>query len=82
MAQVFAKNLEKTSSSKTYTKEFLKLKRKTEAQPIIVESANDEQYNGKLTMKKLRKTLSKCNSNSEGPDVLYYCMIKHLNEKL
>ena len=80
MAQVFAKNLERTSSSKNYTREFLKMKRKVEAEPIIIESSNNEQYNGELTIKELREALHKCNSNSEGPDGIYYCMIKNLIE--
>ena len=45
-----------------------------------MESTNNDQYNGELTMKEWMEALSKCNSNSEGPVGVYYCMVKQLNQ--
>ena len=91
MAEVFAETWEKHKIQIATQKNFRKLKRKTESQPLIVESANNEKYNGIVSefflrpqwhtyYERTKEARSKCNSNSEGPDGVYYCMVKQLNQ--
>ena len=79
MAQIFAESLEKISSTENYPSAFISYKESIEKEPLNIQETGNEEYNQEFLETELLDALTKCNSQSEDPDGLYYCMMRHLH---
>ena len=79
MAQIFAESLEKISGSENYPLAFVSYKQRIEEDSLEIQEVGNDDYNQEFLETELLDALTKCNSHSEDPDGLYYCMLKQLH---
>ena len=70
--------IEKSSSSKNYSKEFQSIKAQKEKQNINFKTNRNLRYNKKFTMRDLKRSFKKSNNSSPGPDQIHYEILRHL----
>ena len=78
IANTLGAAIEKSSSSKNYSKEFQYIKAQKEKQNINFKTNKNLRYNKKFTMRDLKRSLRKSNNSSPGPDQIHYEILCHL----
>ena len=78
IANTLGAAIEKSSSSKNYSKEFQSIKAQKEKQNINFKTNKNLRYNKKFTMRDLKRSLKKSNNSSPGPDQIHYEILRHL----
>lgn len=78
IAGKLASTFSKISSTANYCAEFQNIKQVAEAEPINLQSDNNEHYNQPFTMEELKYALSKPKNSAPGPDNVTYNMINNL----
>ena len=78
IANTLGAAIEKSSSSKNYSKEFQSIKAQKEKQNINFKTNKNLRYNKKFTMRGLKRSLKKSNNSSPGPDQIHYEILRHL----
>ena len=78
IANTLGAAIEKSSSSKNYSKEFQSIKPQKENQKINFKTNRNLRYDKKFTMKRLKTILKKSNNSSPGPDQIHYEILRHL----
>ena len=78
IANTLGATIEKSSSSKNYSKEFQSIKAQKKKQNITSKTNKNLPYNKKFTMRDLKRSLKKSNNSSPGPDQIHYEILRHL----
>ena len=77
IANTLGAAIEKSSSSKNYSKEFQSIKAEKEKHKTNFKSNRNLRYNKKFTRRDLKRSLKKCNNPSPGPDQIHYEILRH-----
>ena len=78
VAEKFGMHFSEISSSRNYSQQFQNIRNSTVS--LQFESAINETYNAKFTLRELREALSTCEPTAPGADNITYSMIRHLPE--
>ena len=78
IANTFGAAIEKSSSSKHYSKEFQSIKAQKEKQNTNFKTNTNLRCNKKFTMRDLKRSSKKSNNSSPGPDQIHYEILRHL----
>ena len=78
ISETLAESFAKKSSNQNYSDKFQSYQQKEEEKIINFKTKKSKQYNKKITLKELKRSIAKSKNTSPGPDMIHYQLLKHL----